>query len=86
MPHVSFWKAADDRLSDLARARWPRRHRRIGGILMSTDIIQFIPRPKRDDVQTDFPAIALRSARPHPATDPVDEAPDKHCGPANWEA
>ena len=30
---------------------------------MSTDIIQFIPRPKRDDLQTDFPTIAFRSRR-----------------------
>ncbi|WP_156434629.1 hypothetical protein [Bradyrhizobium lablabi] len=49
---------------------------------MSTDIIQFIPRPKHDDAQTDFPAIAFRSAR----QDPVDATPDKRTGPARREA
>ena len=52
---------------------------------MSADIIQFIPRPKRDDVQTDFPAIVFRSARQDPAADPVDAAPDKRVGSANRE-
>jgi hypothetical protein len=53
---------------------------------VSTDIIQFIPCPKRDDVQTDFPTIAFRSARQDPAADPADAAPDKHTGPARREA
>ena len=82
----SFWREADDRLPDIARARRSRCHRRIGGVLVSTDVIQIIPRPKRDDVQTDFPTIAFRSARLRPATDPVDAAPDKRTGPANREA
>jgi hypothetical protein len=86
MPHVSFRREADDRLSDLARTRRSRCHRRIGGVLVSTDIIQIIPRPKHDDAQTDFPAIAFRSARQDPVTDPVDAAPDKHAGPAGREA
>ena len=30
--------------------------------LMSADIIQFIPRPRNDQEQTDFPTIAFRSA------------------------
>jgi hypothetical protein len=47
---------------------------------VSIDIIQIIPRPKRDDVQTDFPAIAFRSARQDPATDPADAAPDERTG------
>ena len=42
---------------------------------MSAEIIQFIPRPKRDDTQTDFPTIAFRSASPDPAVDPVAAAP-----------
>ncbi|UPJ51856.1 hypothetical protein IVB30_11205 [Bradyrhizobium sp. 200] len=53
---------------------------------MSTDIIQFIPCSKHDDAQTDFPAIAFRSVRQDPVTDPVDAAPDKHTGPTHREA
>ena len=53
---------------------------------MSTDIIQFIPCPKRDDAQTDFPAIAFRSVRQDPTTDPVDALSDKHTVPDNREA
>jgi hypothetical protein len=44
---------------------------------VSIDIIQIIPSPKFDDVRTDFPAIAFRSARHDPVTDPADVAPDK---------
>ena len=29
-------------------------HRRIGGMLVSAEIIQFIPRPKRDDAANGF--------------------------------
>ena len=29
---------------------------------MSAEIIQFVPRPGRDDAPTDFPTIAFRSA------------------------
>jgi hypothetical protein len=53
---------------------------------VSTDIIQFIPRPKRDDAQTDFPTIAFRSALQDPAIDPVDSVPDRRSGSANREA
>jgi hypothetical protein len=53
---------------------------------MSTGIIQIIPRPKRDDVQTDSPTIAFRSARQDPATDPVDVAPDKRAASTSREA
>ena len=52
---------------------------------MSIDIIQFIPRPKRDEVDTDFPTIAFRSRR-EPVTDPADAAPDKRAGSADREA
>jgi hypothetical protein len=52
---------------------------------VSTDIIQFIPRPKRDDAQTDFPAIAFRSARRDPATELLAAASDKRTGPASRE-
>jgi len=49
---------------------------------VSAEIIQFIPRPKRDNTQTDFPTIAFRSAVQDPKIDPIDSAPDKHAGPA----
>ena len=52
---------------------------------MSIDIIQFIPRPKRDDLQTDFPTIAFRSRR-EPVTDPIDAVPDKRARSATREA
>ena len=53
---------------------------------MSADIIKIIPRPKRDDLQTDFPAIAFRSAPREPAVDPVDAVRDERTGSANREA
>ena len=53
---------------------------------MSAKIIQFIPRPGRDDAPTDFPTIAFRSAAQDPPTDPVDAAPDKHIRSASREA
>jgi len=53
---------------------------------VSVDIIQFIPRPKRDDMQTDFSAIAFRAARRNPTSDPVDAASDNHTAPASQEA
>ena len=37
-------------------------HRVMGGFCMSAEIIQFIPRPRRDCGQTDFPMIVFRSA------------------------
>ena len=52
---------------------------------MSIDIIQFIPRPKWDDLQTDFPTIAFRSRR-ESVTDPTDVVTDKRAGPAKQEA
>ena len=86
MPHISFFRRdADDRLPDIARARRPHRHRRIGGTVVSAEIIQFIARPKRDDTQTDFPTIAFRSAVQDRALNPVDVAPDKHAGPIKRE-
>jgi hypothetical protein len=61
MPHISIRRRdIDDRLSDLACACRSPRHCSIGGILVSIDIIQFILRPKRDDLQTDFPTIVFR--------------------------
>jgi len=52
---------------------------------VSAEIIQFIPRPKWDDTQTDFPTIAFRSAVQDSKIDAVDSAPDKHAGPAGRE-
>ena len=52
---------------------------------MSAKIIQFIPRPGRDDAPTDFPTIAFRSAVQDPPTN-VDAAADKHSGSASREA
>ena len=49
---------------------------------MNAEIIQFIPRPKRDDAQTDFPTIAFRSAVRNPRTAPVDAASYERAGPA----
>jgi hypothetical protein len=86
MPHVSlFRRDADDSLPDIARAHRPRCHRCIGGILVSAEIIQFIPRPRRDDAQTDFPTIAFRSAAQDSAVDPVDAAADQPAEPERRE-
>jgi hypothetical protein len=38
---------------------------------VSAEIIQFIPRPGRDDAPTDFPTIAFRSAAQDPAIAPA---------------
>lgn len=43
---------------------------------MSAEIIQFIPRPKHEHAQTDFPTIVFRSAVPvDRAADHADTAP-----------
>jgi hypothetical protein len=52
---------------------------------VSAEIIQFIPRPRRDDAQTDFPTIAFRSAAQDPAVDPAEVPSDKHAGPERRE-
>jgi hypothetical protein len=48
---------------------------------VSAEIIQFIPRPRHDDEQTDFPTIAFRSAAPDLTTDHADAVPCEHAGP-----
>lgn len=53
---------------------------------MSVDIIMFIPRPKRDDRHTDFPAIAFRSSRRNLVTDPVDASSDRRTESAGRDA
>jgi len=44
----------------------------MGGVFVSTDIIQFIQRPQRDHEQTDFPTIAFRTAVRESRTNPTD--------------
>jgi hypothetical protein len=86
MPHICFSqspKAKHDRVFDIARACGPDRDRGVGGICMSADIIQFIPRPQRNRGPTDFSTIAFRSApRPDDLTmDHVDTAPCEYLWP-----
>lgn len=54
----------DDRIFDVARVARPGRRRRVVGARMSAEIIRFIPRPKHDREQTDFPTIVFCSAVP----------------------
>jgi hypothetical protein len=53
------------------------------GFFMSAEIIRFIPRPKHDREQTDFPTIAFRlPVRPDDLTiDRVDTAPCEYVAP-----
>jgi hypothetical protein len=53
---------------------------------VSAEIILFIPRPGHDDVQTDFPTIAFRSAAQDPVVDPAEVPSDKHAGPERKES
>jgi hypothetical protein len=55
----------------------------MGWILMSAEIIQFIPRPKPHREPTDFPTIVFRSAvAPEDlAMDHVDTAPCEYVCP-----
>jgi len=59
------------------------RDRSMGGIFMSADIIRFIPRPKHDRGQTDFPTIAFRLPVRHddPTIDHTDTAPCEYVPP-----
>ena len=52
---------------------------------MSADIIQFIPRPKSDHEQTDFPTIAFRSVVHDIARERVDTAPCEYAEPEEGE-
>jgi hypothetical protein len=52
---------------------------------MSTEIVQFIPRPKRGGAQTDFPTIAFRSTTRDPKITHPDSVALKHAAPANRE-
>ena len=77
-----------DRISDLARLSWIGRHRGMGGIFMSAEIIQFIRSPKHNRGQTDFPTIAFRSVvrRDDPIMDHSDTAPCEYVWPDQSEA
>jgi hypothetical protein len=52
---------------------------------MSAEIIQFIPRPKHDREQTDFPTIAFRSVVHDLATDLAEPALCEYCEPEKHE-
>jgi hypothetical protein len=81
-----------DRVSDIARIGRPRRHRGVGGIFVSAEIVQFIPRPNHNREPTEFPTIAFRSAaQPDDLTlDHVDTSPSeyvsRHCEEQSDEA
>ncbi|MGY3587769.1 hypothetical protein ACVIGB_003180 [Bradyrhizobium sp. USDA 4341] len=51
---------------------------------MSAEIIQFIPRPRHEREQTDFPTIVFRSVVPDPDTDHSDTAPSEYL-PSDWQ-
>jgi hypothetical protein len=59
----------------------------MGGIRMTAEIIQFIPRPKHEREQTDFPTIVFRSALPDdPTKDRADDtAPCEYIQPDWYE-
>ena len=52
---------------------------------MSAEIIQFIPRPGRNDEQRDFPTIAFRSAAQDPAIAHAGAAADQADEPERRE-
>lgn len=51
---------------------------------MSAEVIQFIPRPRQDRGQTDFPTIAFRTTVPDPDIDHADTSPSEYL-PSDWE-
>jgi hypothetical protein len=77
----------DDRLSAVAGLDRTCRDRYLGGIVMSADIIRFIPRPNPGREPTDFPTIAFRSPVKHDdlVMDHTDTAPCEHA-PAESDA
>jgi hypothetical protein len=52
---------------------------------VSAEIIQFIPRPGRNDAPTDFPTIAFRSATEAPAIAHVNAAANQPAEPDRRE-
>ena len=69
MPQFHFKRGANDCISDIARACLIGCHRGVGGVFVSAEIVQLMPRPRHCHAQTDFPAIAFRSASPAIAGD-----------------
>jgi hypothetical protein len=51
---------------------------------MMAEIIQFIPRPRRDREQTDFPTIAFRAVVPYPHKDRSERVSGKYF-PSDWQ-
>ena len=51
---------------------------------MTAEIIQFIPRPRYDREQTDFPTIAFRSVVADADLDHADNAPSEYL-PSDWQ-
>ena len=51
---------------------------------MIAEIVQFIPRPRHDSAQTDFPTITFRSAVADPDMDHADTAPSEYL-PSDWQ-
>jgi len=85
MPHILFTprEGIDDGVSDIACRCRACCDRRLGGIVMSADIIRFIPRPNRSREPTDFPAIAFRSVvePDNLIMEQTDTAPCEHTPP-----
>jgi hypothetical protein len=77
-----FKREANGCVPDIARACRIDRHRGLGGLFVSAEIIQLMPSPGCGSEQTDFPAIAFRSAVPDTARKqclpPDDVDPEAH--------
>jgi hypothetical protein len=91
MPHICFsqsTKAKHGRVFDIARACGLARDRGVGGICMSADVIQFIPRPNPAREPTDLPTMAFRFVpRSDDLTmDHVDTSPCEYLRPEPDEA
>ena len=67
--HFKREAKANDRLPDIACACRIDRRRGLGGLFVSAEIIQLMPSPGCRSEQTDFPAIAFRTALPDIARD-----------------
>ena len=53
---------------------------------MKTEIVQFMPRPRHDDAQTDFPVIAFLAVVPglvpdHAGFPPIEQGKPDSCEP-----
>jgi hypothetical protein len=76
-------QAMNDRVSDLARARVPGRDRRVGGNVVSAEVVRFIPRPRGSGDMTDFPTVAF--LLPVETDDHADTAPCEYVAPPHDE-